>query len=1509
MSAASPSPAVSAERAARHWNERLEEHRGTIPDTVAELDKLKPRISEHDPHRRKKPLTHRRNDDAKTGTCVDIANYYVLHSEQHQPPAETAGMFPSVSMFGDDKPVEPAANDQPVFRIYSNAQSMGQFAAGWKRQQQEDIERRHQSTIILDQPVDEARDTTFSYNDAQREADLNFLKGYSVADKLRSMFDAKSRHYVAAVNKDQPPPIKMPVDSSHHIRRLLVLHTPDRPFSACCSSRIGTANGEPGQCQAQQVLKHPAAPDTPLIAYYSEQDYLKVCMGEELPANFSAGGPDSAQLGYQNTCEFCYRAFVAESVQQVKYNNNEIDRELPSRYYQVGPGEYSQDGMHQPAELKKATFSHGILGNMRDWNVKDFLPAMMVFSEDHSEIQELLHYDEYSRRMLSGTLVETGRRWLPGWIETGPFYLENEASLRPVKQTNPYTYTFETTARSPSVGHMLEDYFAHQHRKRHRNQAWDLAHLFWDLMRCWNEPNHIQKHNFYRPKDGQWKGFCVHRFDAAPDEETHRLYYIVLHKVNTLRRLIKPKNPLGLTAYIIQKIQVFLSSYHPLLDYLVKTEDFSDDALLDPVYPEPRLAVATAAVTFFYPMPIYHHRNGDLAHHRLAAHRYTRNNPLENCIQFYADQHNQRRDSPSTCLHRLPHVYEQADNYIEIVNYLGPIGALENYEAAAQSIKTMFVQNTMSLRVFGLNFKWKECAVKKQRKQALKQDLADNSLPEKKKEKQLRAVVRTLRTVSDSIQNNFKQVQDWVDGKTARYLHLIDSYVPWVLCSFQQSLKWIAQLDVSARNALLADFNLFASVVPQKLKASLGFGEDGVNGTSWSSYQILLTVMFRVAVLEELYDLEPHDRSKIRHNLVLLRNSHLRLFRKIFNNPRSPMTDVQLRRPVNYATTMSALDFYLPVPEREVHAGCLPDYSDRLESVDFFSVSGMDSFPWNRLHEKMPDRCCRVRDFARLVKQLCGDPTLYRWTMLVLRLSLCGLYEHCKVSPGFARSVELDELFDENNAMTIKPTMLNFIAANHDVVLNALSESLCYQLELKPALLNMLQHLYKDWFAWRIRANGDMTRYLYNVDGSFQAVLQVIFHRVHLKSMRTIFRLSETNFVIWICAAFKYADDNRHKSEKPCLPETSRIDPTIDAAIQNLILQLDPRKKIDVRVLLLFRIELAQLYTLADLNKVFTVQALQATDQEIPAELRRFDLTSKQLIAMIHSIPSEQYVVLWHFFSLLKNYQAVRTIPIRNAAILEKQWQRVQERASGTDLQEVERFAFCCAFSLCCKHVKNSWSSKPGTPSIGFEDIFYDADNAIYVCAKKPHQILEGEDGLSTTSKRKLDRELRRPICARTEPFHIFLPGLLVEADGYKIPGTKRASLNESAAAVAKAKKPTFPLPLPGYWLNPCCGHVFEYDFTRWTPAGYQCRFCIPGITMFNSFLEPNCQICHIRIKEIYYLHKVFDDVIEMRPRRMVFCQDCNGRVRRVVDRHLLLSFLLQMIADKEHALLLLPRS
>lgn len=1467
----------------------MEEHRGSIPMNAAQLEQMALRFTEPEPQTRKKVINHRRNDDEKTGRCVAIANYYVASSqaEQQQRNSDAEGVFAQASLLAEEAPTNPAGIEGGVFKVFSNAQSMGQFAESWKRKQQSAIEKRHQ-TVVLDEAVQE-KETVFSVASTRREMDLGMLSGFDELEKLKSLFDQGTRHYESTINKDQPLPIKMPVDSSHHIRRLLVLYDEERPFAACINSKFGG-------CQAQKILKHPGGDGEPLIAYYSEPDYMKVCLGGPLPPNYTSGGSDLEQMTYQNICEFCNRALVAARVEEAKYNNNEIDQEIPSRYYQVGPGEYSQDGMHQQVVSKKATFTNGIIGNMRDWNTGDFIPAAMTFSEDHQHLCEMLHWDEYEARRARGTL-STGRRWIRGWIETGPFYAENEATLRPVKEINPYTYTFVTTARSPSVGHMLEDYFDRMSRRVRLSEEWEVSHLFWDIIRCWEDPGYLDR-RAYRPKNGLWKGFCVHRVDEAPDPATHKLYYIVLHKVNTLRRLIKAKNPLGLTPYLMQKIQVYLSSYHSLRNYIGQAKDYSDDALLARIYPEPRLGVVTNALAFFYPLPIYHHRNGDLAYHRLAAHRYTRNNPLINCVQFYEERAAERREKPDTCLHELPHAFEMVDNYEAVIQQLGAAASLDGYEAVVQEMKAMFTQNTLAIKVFGVNFRWKECTVKKQRKQALKRDLEDPSIGEKKRQKQWKAVIRTLGTVNQSIYNNFKQMQDWVDERTARYLHLLDHYGPHVFCSFSTSLAWVRETDTAA---LLADFDSFKSVVSPTNLVALGVLLEGSKTSPWSSYGILLTLLFRVAVLEELHKLEPYDREKVRHNLVLLRNSHLRLYRKIFSNPRAPMTDLQLERPLDFGTKLSSFEFYYPHPERELHGGNLPNYTDRLECVPFFSTSNMDPFPWNRLQEKMPDRCCRVRDFARMLEGLCSDITLYRWTVLVLRLSLCGLYEHCKVSPSFARTLILDELFDENNANTLKSSILDFIVANHDVVLNSMSESLCYQLNMKPSLLAMLKKVYHDWFAWRIEANGDMTRDLFSIEGHFQSVLQVIIQRMKLKSMRTVFRLSESNFVIWLCSAFKYADDNRHKSQMPCLPDEAAIDPTIDAVIQNLVLKLDPRKKLDARVLGLFGIEDKQIFTLADLNKVFLVQIMQASDQEIPPELRRFNLTSKKLVERIHSIPPQQYVVLCHFFTLLKNYQAVRAIPIRNAAILEKQWTRIQERAAVSEFKEIERSAFCVAFSLCCRHVKNSWSSKPGTPSIGFEDIFYDVDNEIYVCAKKPHQALEGEDGASTTSKRKIDRELRRPVCARTEPFAVFLPGLLVEADGYKIPGTKRASLNETAAAASSSKKAVFTLPLPGYWLNPCCGIPFEYDFLRNTPAGYYCRFCPNGIQMFDSFLELNCQVCHARITDNrYYLHRVFDDVFEMRPCRLVFCPDCHAGVRIMVERFRLLSVLLRMLNSKD---------
>lgn len=1492
--------------------------------------------------KKKKLLSHRKNDPPTINYCLDAANAHIEKSQTRQ------NVFQAPFIFGEDRPTNPAEMG-PSYSLYSNAMAIRDFSQTWRRKHYEQAANQHK-TVVLDEEV-MTKQVVFTQ---KKQLPLDFLQGQNMPEKMKSLFDSSQRYYNSKIDKDQPAAVNMPVDSSHAIARLLVLHNPSRPFRACLNSRWGI-------CQATMNMPHPFDPSAPLIAYYTEADYLKVSQGETLPPNMANSGQDDNLMAYEQLCEFCYRAFVSSCVQDSKAQKHRATAEIPFRYYRIGVGEYSKDGMYQQASLTKANFSHGIVGNMRLWTVKDFIPCMMRFSADNRKIIDFTHFDEYQTQLSEGTLNPL-HRWTPGWREVGPFHAENENNLREVKQTQPYLSTFTTTAREPSVGTLLDDYFTRE-AKPNRGGVWEYAHLFRDLYDCLADPQFMTRKH-YRSKNNRWKLFCVHQFESPPPEETHQVYYIVLAKVNTLRKLISVKNELGLTKYIQQKIQAYLTSYHPLLALLQTATDYSDDALLSNMVPDRRLGVWTCLLNTVYPLPLYHQRSGDQSYYRMAVHRYRRANPLEVCDKFYS----QRTLPP---LFRLPYSYDPDLKELElVVDELGPVLALESYEEAIQELRKSFTANMLAIRTYGVQFKWRECIIKKQRKPNPPDSAAGPPPPPPKKlgpraeaaaarnekAKQRAKVIRTLSTMSESARQNFVQLETWVGTRTGRYHEILGRYTDLVFCDFEEGVSWIAPRIQEVVAPLLEDFKNFTSLIPPQIVQRVKLDLDGVNSVPWTEYTILLTLLLRVAVLEELHALEPYTRTRLRYNLVLLRNSHLKLFRKIFEQPDSPLVDSKLLGKYTADSKITILEYYYPHPERELHEGSLPDYVNGLEMVNFFADCGMDQFPWSKLQYKMPDRCCDVREYSMMLRNFCSDSTFYRWTLLALRLSLSGLYSHCTVAPCFARSVSLDELFDQSLHERMKPTIIQFILNNESLVLNAMSESLCYQLELMPGLLEMLNDLYRDWFSWRVFANMDMIRHLYSCEGNFRSVWEVVFVRAHLKGMRTLFRLSEVDWVVWLCGVFKRADDNRHKKGGPRLPKSAAVSPTLDTVIQNLILQLDPNQILDIRVLRVIGIKKKQLHNLHTLYRAFSAQNLLNMDQDLPPELANYALNTKQLIELVQSIPPAQYLIMCHFFTLLRHYQSVRAIKLRNSNILERQLKRISERTGAGSLAEVPRFAFCCAFSFCCKHVKNSWSSKPGTLSTGYEDIFYNLEDDIYVCAKKIHQQndevededndesnpdqgLEIEPPMNITGMRKSDRELRRPVCIRTEPFTVFLPGYLVEADGFKIPGTKRVSLDENgesvrnkasakaaaaAAAAASAaappvsaqttatgapkaggkkqaaKKQVFELPLPGYWITPCCGIPFEYDFNAWTPADYQCRFCPQGIAMHKSFNELNCSACHLRVIGPYLLLKVYDDVYELRTRRVIFCKGCTTPLRRVYNRYPLFSLLLSAISDSE---------
>ena len=788
--------------------------------------------------------------------------------------------------------------------------------------------------------------------------------------------------------------------------------------------------------------------------------------------------------------------------------------------------------------------------------------------------------------------------------------------------------------------------------------------------------------------------------------------------------------------------------------------------------------------------------------------------------------------------------------------------------------------------------------------------------------------------------------------KTARYNFLLDKYGQRVLCDFDQTVVWLHQCSEVDIDDLLMQFDNFSRVLPFDKLNRVQTVLLNFTFIIWRRHLILLAVLLRVIVLEELHNLEPYDRTMLRYNLVLLRNSHLKLFRRIVENPLTPLQDTQLL----YRKTgeLPILDLCYPHPTRELHQGCIPDYANSLEMVNFFADCGMDHFPWSKLQYKMPDRCCDVREFSEMLRNYCQDPTLYRWMLLVLRLSLSGLFEHCTVVPSFARSIVLDELFDHAVHAEMKPTIIQFILNNEALVLNAISESLCYQLELMPGLLQILRELYRDWFSWRVYANMDMIRHLFTEEGNYQSVDSIVFVRVRLKSMRTIFRLWETDFVVWMCNVLKKSNDNRYKTGQPKIPAWARLTTIERDVIQNFIYQHGPDEVLDARSLAIMKIDNSTLELISLLHGNFLFQLYKNIGKESPIPLpAASQLPVPKMILKIQALHPKQFLKIWHYFHLTRNYQSVRVIRLTNAAVLRQQKARIWETPTLQQLGHIPKYAFCCAFSLCCRHVKNSWSTKPGAPSTGFEDVFHNMEDNIYTCAKRMHRFIvdgvivdmdedddededEEEEPVTTLTaltkaaeskaKRKSDRELCKPECSETEIFTISLLGVVVEADTCRIPGAKRAYANKdskarkpkkpSAKAIAQqeaieqnSQQPVKPIqtkksrdpPIPGYWLTPCCGIPSEFDESRGTSAGYCCRSCNNGILLYDSFMQRLCSCCR-RAAVNYRLIRLYDDCFTWCFRRLILCNSCYTVSRRLITVKPIVSFIFSYINDPQNS-------
>ena len=1564
-------PAVAAklplEKKAERWNGRIDEHIANSAHLPATLDSaagpaaatathkrpaavpsapLVPESVQAEP-KRPKLLTKRRNDSETAKFCVDIANEHILRSE------ENSGKFASKSFASNEMPNEPGVVHARI-NFRSNSYAMATFE---RRPAVDENREKDGSPAVVVVPktallsdveasqllkpdrvvkLSSTAEAGAPVSATMHRVPVKAFEGTDLRSKLDNLFSEKMRYFNKKTQEVQEgvDAVEKPVDSRHHIKKLLWLHSELRPFGAC-------VNAQQGICHAQLTVPHPLAPGKPMIAYLTREDYAKVSHGTPLPSNVACSEEGSKTLSYQNQCEFCYRLFIQMQVEKSKQSNHRASAEICDRYYLVAPSEYSDDGMYQQVEKKGVRYSHGIFGKMRIFKRNDFVPVMGRF--EGLEPVEVVHTDEYRRREHAGRL-KPGERWLPGWEEVGPFQQLNENAFLEVGQIDPYTRCFYGSAQELSVASILQDHF----QKRINDPALNYAHLFRDLLACAADPGYLQLPH-YRSKSGlPWKRFCMHSYDApAPDPATHRVYYCLLVKINTLRKLSNGKRyQARLSAHIQQKLRIYLSSHQPLLQWIRTTRRISDADLLGPEWEDHRLGVTVSPVLRYYPHPVHHYRNTDVMIMQLGATVRHRNDPLTECILFYAENAAQRRSRPQESLFRIPHSYVTMESYEPLLEALEPSEVIVLFEQSVVRMHSAFDENSAAVDSYGTAFVWQDPALKKQRKHLLDSFLAgenDDGAAEgsdtarlgagKGAERQRNALLRALKRADEIILRNFAQIENWVQERTQTYHRLLGQFGSVVLCPFEATVAWLESQTVEQLAQLVVVCGNFASVLHEDARQKLRITPEHINEHAWMNHRTLLACLLRVYVLESLYLLEPIRRRKLRYNLILLRNSHLRLFRKITEHPASGLlTDsqlnqrnapTQLRQKLLRSRTL--LEQYYPHATREIHQGSLPDYAASLLMVNFYIDCGMDEFPWNKMQYKKPDRCCDVREFSAMLRTFCSDPTFFKELMLELELSLKGLYEHCTVAPSFGPTLVLDELFDNAGEEDMKPILIQFVLNNEDLVAKATSESLCYMLELVPGLLQTLNTLYRDWFSWRVYANMDMARHCFSVDGNFHRVDEIVFKRIHLETSRTIFRLSETDFVVWLCTLFKKADEVRYKSAQPELPPSAALEPIESIIIQSFIYAHSPDDVIDARDLRLIGLTTETLSVLNTLNHSFTGHIEKsfgtAAAENVAAACETSNvLTNQQMLAKIHSLDPKQYVLIYRFFTLLRNYQSVRVVVLNNANILTLQHQRLWEKPSVAQLGYIPDNALRCAFSCCCRNVKNSWTTRIDTPSTGYEDVAFSMQDNVYTCTKRNHRnsvktadlhetvvpmdtVLALESAadakalgkrrkLEAKRKRKSDRELRKPVCSETEIFTVPLIGLVIEMDTCKIPGSKKARSTEQKSVIKE-------YPSAGYWLTPCCGIPYSYKDSNWFPGGYACGTCSAANALSASFRTRLCTCCRYPAKQ-YHLARVYDDLFTRQFRHIMLCTSCHASLRKLAPEVRAFSTLLRCIDNEE---------
>lgn len=1394
------------------WQVRKMEKESQTPDLPTSLPRTV--VAVKDPTTKKRKLVAvKPEDDALTNNCIGIANRHIL--KLTKVPSEDPDPKRAKLIILDEPPREIARKTTKII-INTAMKPLEEFPIDHPRVEPEFIEE----------------DPTAPYTISQ-----NALSGMP---SLRGMLDKQRQYFAQRDSKKVQDGIiaaPKPVISAQHIAK--VLFEPYGLFGPCV---LAGTNG----CQAQlePTLAHPMS-KTPIAC-------MAYCSPEEVTA--IAGGFQKTILGGQ-MCEMCERYAINRYVLEKGLESHVVEFERPNRYYKSDvPGEYSRRGMIQPTQGKGVRFTDGVFGDVRCWNTSDFVPVMGVIKPNDSVVTSTLLPEQY-KQLTEDHIQNSGFKYVRGWREVKPFYNLNERTFLETHQISPYLHSFVDVEQSLDIALVLKGYF-----ERRETQFPNFALLFSDLMECVHDDNFYTQFNvftrypYYNAEDlDLWRNWCLHKFDSPPDLATHRIYYAVMIRCNTVQLFLTKNAHTGPADNLDTKLKLFIEGHMPLIKWMDENKAISDSQVHTLIF-DPGLQIEMPVLLTYYPKFDTHFRQTDCEFLTFVKRTYAKRDPLD-------------------VLHRH-YIEEQADRFSQLLHMNLPTdeGILKKVATKSLNIN-LYTEITEAYQKLCIRLKfqhrgaWPALLSKVPQKDVLPPNVTRKEW-RKQRDRELVSQMRT----------ELKSVLTVLRAENREYEILLTGFAKSVFCSFTDTLTALLELSIEDRGYMINYCGCFDEILP--LSTGIIITGSEVNGKKWEEHLLLLACLLRVYLTEHLHSLELEEKIELRYNLRLFRNSHLRLVRKITENRPVLFTDEELlTQPVG--KVLSIFDIYKPEPKGELHEGMLPDVCDGLVNVDFMGNNGMDEQELIKILFKVLDRCCNGREFPLMLNKMCEqNPDFNRLILLMLELSLKGLYTHDTVVVSFYRSLALDEMFEHSESPDVWASIQRFIRDNATLAKEAISESLIYMLQFLPHLRDMLTTVYEDLSDWRMRiiANMDMVRYCFTATGDFTRISETVYQRIHLDSNKKIYRHTELGFVKFMCDQIWDFDIARY-AKRVIFEKHHQTTSEQKEMVNCFVRSISPIQVIKLEALKIAFLTARTLDIIAAISLLFEVNGAKLSSSG-PKHKQANPVHTKFL-----ELDINQYGLMSYFFETLQSYQNIRTVRITNLNVLKAQMTKLCERRGVKHVGQLSALATKVIYSPCCGYFKNAFPLRMDQAARGFDEVIFNMTDQTYTCGKKEHKansraapraIRMGKkpDLFNTKVARQQTRENKKPVCSETEVLIIDVLGEVVETQT-TARFTKGKTANNKNLAAAKRRRKNLPQPTAPLWVTPCCGIIYEYDWQKWTPNCYACGVCKVNSDMAESLNKLICMCCRQTIDRTYQIIRCWDDVYTQQFHRMAFCSRC----------------------------------